>query len=56
VLDERGERQHSANLLALLYAWCTEGFGTLDLKEAKSLSKSYGERDDRRRKSHCLTG
>jgi predicted ATPase len=34
---ERGERGRAADLLAPIYGWFTEGFDTLDLKEAKSL-------------------
>ena len=33
----RGERARAADLLAPLYGWFTEGFDTLDLKEAKAL-------------------
>jgi class 3 adenylate cyclase/predicted ATPase len=33
----RGERPQAANLLAPVYDWFTEGFDTLDLKEAKAL-------------------
>jgi len=34
---ERGERQQAADLLAPIYAGFTEGFDTLDLKEARAL-------------------
>ena len=34
---ERGERGRAADLLAPIYGWFTEGFDTLDLKEAKAL-------------------
>ncbi len=34
---ERGERTRAADLVAPIYGWFTEGFDTLDLKEAKAL-------------------
>ena len=34
---ERGERQRAHDLLAPIYGWFTEGFGTRDLIEAKAL-------------------
>jgi predicted ATPase len=34
---DQGERQQAHDLLAPVYGWFTEGFGTLDLKEAKAL-------------------
>ncbi len=34
---ERGERQKAYDLLVPVYAWFTEGFDTLDLKDAKAL-------------------
>ena len=34
---DHGERQQARNLLAPIYGWFTEGFGTPDLKEAKAL-------------------
>ena len=34
---DQGKRQHAHDLLAPVYGWFTEGFDTLDLKEAKSL-------------------
>jgi predicted ATPase len=33
----QGKRDEARNLLAPLYGWFTEGFETLDLKEAKVL-------------------
>jgi len=33
----QGKRQQARDLLALIYGWFTEGFDTLDLKQAKSL-------------------
>ena len=33
----RGERERAAGLLAPIYNWFTEGFDTLDLKDAKAL-------------------
>jgi adenylate cyclase len=37
VLAEHGKRPEARDLLAPVYAWFTEGFGTRDLKEAKAL-------------------
>jgi tetratricopeptide (TPR) repeat protein len=37
VMAERGERQQAADLLSPVYGGFTEGFDTLDLKEAKAL-------------------
>jgi len=34
---EQGKRAEARCLLAPVYGWFTEGFGTLDLKEAKAL-------------------
>jgi predicted ATPase len=34
---DQGKRAAARDLLALLYAWFTEGFDTGDLKDAKSL-------------------
>jgi len=34
---DQGKRQQAHNLLAPVYSWFTEGFDTLDLKEAKAL-------------------
>jgi predicted ATPase len=34
---DQGKRDEARNLLAPDYGWFTEGFETLDLKEAKSL-------------------
>jgi predicted ATPase len=34
---DRGKRQQAHDLLAPVYGWFTEGFDTLDLKEAKAL-------------------
>ena len=34
---EQGKRDEARNLLAPVYGWFTEGFDTLDLKEAKNL-------------------
>jgi predicted ATPase len=33
----QGRRDEARDLLALTYGWFTEGFDTIDLKEAKSL-------------------
>jgi predicted ATPase len=34
---DQGKRQQARDLLAPVYGWFTEGFDTLDLKEAKTL-------------------
>jgi predicted ATPase len=34
---DQGKRDEARDLLAPVYGWFTEGFGTLDLKEAKAL-------------------
>jgi len=34
---EQGRRDEARELLASVYNWFTEGFDTLDLKEAKAL-------------------
>ena len=34
---EQGKRTEARDLLAPIYGWFTEGFDTLDLKQAKSL-------------------
>ena len=37
LLGERGQRAEACDLLAPVYHWFTEGFGTADLKDAKAL-------------------
>jgi len=34
---DQGKREEARELLAPVYGWFTEGFETLDLKEAKAL-------------------
>jgi predicted ATPase len=34
---DQGKRRETRDLLAPVYGWFTEGFDTLDLKEAKAL-------------------
>ena len=34
---DQGKRQQARDLLAPVYGWFTEGFDTLDLKQAKAL-------------------
>jgi predicted ATPase len=34
---DQGNREEARDLLAPVYGWFTEGFDTLDLKEAKAL-------------------
>jgi predicted ATPase len=36
-LARQGKRDEARDLLAPVYGWFTEGFDTLDLKEAKTL-------------------
>jgi len=38
----QGKRQQARELLAPVYGWFTEGFDTLDLKEAKALLDELG--------------
>jgi predicted ATPase len=35
--DNQGKRDEAREILAPVYGWFTEGFDTLDLKEAKAL-------------------
>ena len=39
---DQGKRAEARALLAPLYGWFTEGFGTPDLKEAKVLLEELG--------------
>ena len=39
---DQGRSDVGRNLLAPVYEWFTEGFETVDLKEAKSLLKALG--------------
>jgi predicted ATPase len=43
--SERGRRTEAHDLLAAIYGWFTEGFGTPDLKEAKAVLDDSGVRD-----------
>ena len=36
---DQGKRDEARDLLAPVYGWFTEGFDTLDLKEAKALAR-----------------
>jgi hypothetical protein len=38
---DQGKRDQALDLLAPVYGWFTEGFDTLDLKEAKGLLESW---------------
>jgi predicted ATPase len=40
---DQGKRREARDLLAPVYGWFTEGFDTLDLKEAKDLLNDLGE-------------
>jgi hypothetical protein len=35
--QQQGKRQEALDLLAPVYGWFTEGFDTVDLKDAKAL-------------------
>jgi predicted ATPase len=39
---DQGKRDEGRELLAPVYGWFTEGFDTLDLKEAKALLEELG--------------
>ena len=39
---DQGKRDEARDLLAPVYGWFTEGFDTLDLKEAKALLEELG--------------
>jgi predicted ATPase len=39
---DQGKRDQARDLLAPVYGWFTEGFDTLDLKEAKGLLEELG--------------
>ena len=39
---DQGKRGEARELLAPVYSWFTEGFDTLDLKEAKALLEELG--------------
>ena len=41
---DRGKRDEARDLLAPVYGWFTEGFGTLDLKEANKLLDELASR------------
>jgi predicted ATPase len=41
---DQGKREEARELLASVYGWFTEGFDTLDLKEAKRLLDELGHR------------
>jgi len=40
---DQGKRDEARDLLAPVYGWFTEGFDTLDLKEAKALLTELGQ-------------
>jgi hypothetical protein len=39
---DQGKRQQAHDLLSPVYGWFTEGFDTLDLKQAKALLDGLG--------------
>ena len=46
-LARSGQAAEARDLLAPVYGWFTEGFDTLDLKEAKALLDELGENRQR---------
>ena len=40
--QQQGKRAEARELLAPIYGWCTEGFETADLHEARSLLEDLG--------------
>jgi hypothetical protein len=44
-LARSGQRDEARDLLAPIYGWFSEGFDTLDLKEAKGLLEELAERE-----------
>ena len=40
---DQGKRDEARDLLAPVYGWFTEGFDTLDLKEAKALLEELAQ-------------
>ena len=46
---EQGRRSEARDFLAPVYGWFTEGFDTLDLKEAKALLDEFASGALRRR-------
>jgi predicted negative regulator of RcsB-dependent stress response len=47
---DQGKRDEARDLLAPVYGWFTEGFDTLDLKEAKALLDELAEAPERARR------
>jgi predicted ATPase len=43
LLQQQGKRQEAYDLLAPVYGWFTEGFGTADLRDAKALLNELSE-------------
>jgi class 3 adenylate cyclase/predicted ATPase len=43
LLQHQGSREPACQMLAEVYGWFTEGFGTADLQEAKALLEELGE-------------
>ena len=46
---DQGKRQQARDLLAPVYGWFTEGFDTLDLKDAKRLPEQLSGMSEIRR-------
>lgn len=40
--QQQGKRAEARALLAPIYGWCTEGFDTADLQEAKAVLEALG--------------
>ncbi len=43
LLAKRGKRDEARTMLAEIYGWFTEGFDTVDLKDAKTLLDELAE-------------
>jgi predicted ATPase len=48
LLASKGRREEAHSMLAEIYNWFTEGFDTMDLKDAKSLLDELGYNTDSR--------
>jgi predicted ATPase len=47
LLAKRGHREEAKNMLAEIYNWFTEGFDTVDLKDAKALLDEFAARPEK---------
>jgi predicted ATPase len=53
---DQGKRDKARDLLAPVYSWFTEGFDTLDLKEAKKLIDELASCGARARSRRIMAG